>query len=258
MRRAKPLTTALLATGILTASGALALYFYTRPGLRQLPKARRASLDGMTTIADAVAACRRSGLTGWELVAYAQNLAARKFTYSRRNPWDTPARAFERGLGYCQQQALALKEIYDRLGIHAEPVFALQCGFPSSIIHGIAEPGRISAHTWLQVTMDGEPRDVCPGCVANRPGITHFQVLSKVRPLSPWMRPFAHLGSVVENARRDRQALAQACEEFFYECNYLPQRRGGHGVFTCFFPWATKRSLACLRGEWPERLSSYL
>lgn len=217
MNRANSLATGLLATGILTVSSALTLYFYTRPGLRRLPKARRTSLDGITTIADAVAACHRSGLTGWELVAYAQNLAARKFTYSRRNPWDTPARAFERGLGYCQQQALALKQIYDQLSIHAEPVFALQCCFPSSIIHGIAEPGRISAHTWLQVTLDGETRDVCPGCVTNRPGITHFQVLSRVRPLSPWIRPFAHLGSAVENARRDRQALAQAYQEIFYE-----------------------------------------
>jgi hypothetical protein len=216
MSRAKYLTTGLLATGILTASGALALYFYTFPGLRRLPKAGRTSLDGVTNIADAVVACRQTGLTGWDLVAYAQNLAARKFTYSRRNPWDTSTCAFERGLGYCQQQALALKQIYDQLGIHAEPVFALQCCFPSSIIHGIAEPGRISAHTWLQVTVDGETRDVCPGRVTNRPGITHFQVLSKVRPLSPWIRPFAHLGSVVENARRDRQALAQACEESFY------------------------------------------
>ena len=206
-----------LAAGILSASSALLLYLYTLPGLRRLPRARSTSLDGVTSIADAVTACRRTGLTGWDLIAYAQNLAARKFTYSRRNPWDTPARAFERGLGYCQQQALALKQIYDQLGISAEPVFARQCCFPASVIHGIVEPGRISAHTWLRVTVEGETRDVCSGRVTNRPGIVHFQVLSDVRPLSRWIRPFAHLGSVIENARRDRQALAQAYEEIFYE-----------------------------------------
>jgi hypothetical protein len=79
----------------------LALYLYTLPGLRRLPKGGRTTLGDVTTIEDAVAACRRTGLQGWGLVAYAQNLAARKFAYFRRNPWDSPARAFERGMGYC-------------------------------------------------------------------------------------------------------------------------------------------------------------
>ena len=188
----------------------LAIYLYALPGLRRLPKERRTSLGGVTTIADAVAACRRTGLAGWDLVAYAQNLAARKFTYSRRNPWDAPAMAFERGMGYCQQQALALKLIYDRLGVSSEPVFALQCRFPSNVIHGIPEPECISPHTWLRVTLDGESHAICPGRETNRPGVTHFEVLSKVRPLAPWMRPFSHLGSVIENARRDRQAILQS------------------------------------------------
>ena len=61
----------------------------------------QSSLDGVATIDDAVKACQDSGLKGWDLAAYAQNLTARKFSYSRRNPWDTPSRAFERGQGYC-------------------------------------------------------------------------------------------------------------------------------------------------------------
>ena len=36
---------------------------------------------GITTIDDAVEACRRTHLQGWDLVAYAQNLAVKKFTY---------------------------------------------------------------------------------------------------------------------------------------------------------------------------------
>jgi hypothetical protein len=185
----------------------LAIYLYTLPGLRRLPKGGRTTLDGVTTLADAVAACRRTGLQGWGLVAYAQNLAARKFAYSRRNPWDSPARAFERGMGYCQQQALALKLIYDRLGIRSEPVFALECRFPPKVVHGIPEPESISPHTWLNMTLDGVSKYVCPGNPANRPGTTHFEVLSAVRPLSPWMQPFSHLGSVIENVKRDRSAL---------------------------------------------------
>lgn len=99
----------LLLAGI-TTGAACVLSILTRPLLRRLPKEGRVSLDGILTIDDAIAACHKSGLQDWELVAYAQKLAERKFTYSRLNPWDTPARAFERGRGYCQQQALALKK----------------------------------------------------------------------------------------------------------------------------------------------------
>jgi hypothetical protein len=195
-----------LLTGVtvLAGGGALFLLVLTLPGMRLLPKESRVVLDGVTTIDDAVETCKRTGLQGWELVAYAQKLAARKFTYSRRNPWDTSARAFERGMGYCQQQALALKRIYDRLGIRSEPVYALKCKFPARTIHVIPEPERISPHTWLRVKVGEEVRDVCLGSAGNSPGKVHFEVLSEVRPLPVWMRPFSHLGSVLENTRRDQ------------------------------------------------------
>jgi hypothetical protein len=71
-----------------TGVTSLALYLLTLPLLRRLPKQSRVSMDGITTIDDAVEACCRTQLQGWELVAYAQNLVARKFTYSRLNTWD--------------------------------------------------------------------------------------------------------------------------------------------------------------------------
>jgi transglutaminase-like putative cysteine protease len=203
----KLLQTILLVFAITVLPAALAIYLYTLPGTRRLPKQRRVSLEGITSIEDAVAACRRSGLEGWELVAYAQNLAARKFSYSRRNPWDSPGKAFERGMGYCQQQALALKMVYDRLGIRSQPVYALKCSFPPKVVHGTPEPGGVSPHTWLEVTLGGESKYVCQGDANNHPGILHFEILSEVRPLARWMQPVSHLGSVVENARRDRKAL---------------------------------------------------
>jgi hypothetical protein len=206
--------TKLLAASAATAGGgALLLFLASIPGLQRLPGQSRVSLDGIITIDDAVQACRRSGRDGWQLVEFAQNLAARKFTYSRRNPWDRPARAFERGMGYCQQQALALKLIYDKLGIEARPVFASRCKFPPSIIHGIAEPARVSGHTWLRVRIGDEVRDVCSGRLDNRPGAVHFQVMSEVRSLSPWIRPFTHLGSVLVNIVRDRQALQMELQQ---------------------------------------------
>jgi hypothetical protein len=193
---------ALTFTGLGVAS-AITLSLLTIPLLRRLPKPGRESMDGITTIDDAVEACWRTGLQGWELAAYAQNLAARKFTYSRLNTWDSPSRAFERGMGYCEQQTLALKRIYDRLGIEARPVFAARCQFPAAVIDDMPWFGGISGHSWLRVRIGDEELDVCSGSVNNTPGVTQFEVLSKVHRWYPWLRPFTHLGSCIENIRRD-------------------------------------------------------
>jgi hypothetical protein len=195
----------LILTG-LGAAGVLTVYLLTIPLLRRLPKQNRVSMDGITTIDDAVEACRRTQLQGWELVDYAQNLAAKKFTYSRLNTWDTPSRAFERGMGYCEQQALALKKIYDRLGIETRPVFCMHCNFPAKVVDGVYWPGGISGHAWLRVRIGGEERDVCPGSVNNTPGVINFEVYARVLNWYPWLRPFTHVGSSIENIRRDMMA----------------------------------------------------
>jgi hypothetical protein len=187
-------------------TGATAISALTISMLHRLPEQSRVSMDGITTIDDAVEACRNAHLQGWELVAYAQHLAARKFTYSRLNTWDTPSRAFERGMGYCEQQALALKKIYDGLGIETRPVFALRCVFPAKTVDGMLWPGGFSGHAWLKVKVEGEERDVCSGSLTNTPGVTHFQVLSKVYNWYSWLRPFTHLGSSLENIRREMAA----------------------------------------------------
>lgn len=194
-----------------TAVAVAALYLLTCSMVRRLPKQGRVSQGGVTTIDDAVEACHQSGLQGWELVAYAQHLVARKFTYSRLNTWETPSRAFERGMGYCEQQALALKRIYDRLGIACTPVLSLGCVFPPKLVDGMPWPGGRTGHAWLRVTLGGEERDVCPGSVENRPGITQFEVVGPVHHWYPWLRPFTRLGSSIENIHRDsiaQRALA--------------------------------------------------
>ncbi len=206
----------LLAFTGLGATGVFTVFLLTIPLLRRLPKQSRVSMDGITTIDDAVEACWRTQLQGWDLVAYAQNLAARKFTYSRLNTWDTPSRAFERGMGYCEQQVLALKKIYDRLGIETRPVFAFRCKFPAKVVDGIPSPGGVSGHAWLKVRIGDEELDVCSGSVNNKPGVTHFEILSKVRTWQSWMRPFTHVGSSIENIRRDmvaRRSLKMSSEE---------------------------------------------
>jgi Transglutaminase-like superfamily len=188
------------------AAGVLTVYLLTIPLLRRLPKQGHVTMDGITTIDDAVEACRHTHLQGWDLVAYAQNLAAKKFTYSRLNTWDTPSRAFERGMGYCEQQALALKKIYEKLGIETRPVFAMRCKFPAKVVDGVYCPGGITGHAWLRVRIGDEERDVCPGSVNNRPGVTQFEVHSRVLNWYPWLRPFTHVGSSIENIRRDMMA----------------------------------------------------
>jgi hypothetical protein len=205
-RRANMVRKIVLAFVGLGAAGVVAISLLTIPLLRRLPKPSRVSMDGITTIEDAVEACRRTHLHGWDLVAYAQNLAARKFTYSRLNTWETPSRAFERGMGYCEQQALALKHIYDRLGIEARPVFALRCKFPARVVDGMPSPEGVSGHAWLRVRIGDEELDVCSDSVNNKPGVTHFEILSKVHTWQPWLRPLTHLGSSIENIRRDMMA----------------------------------------------------
>lgn len=187
----------------LGAAGAVILFWLNLSMLRRLPKPGRVCLDEVTTLDDAVAVCRRTSLVGWDLVAYAQHLTTRKFTYSRLNTWESPSRAFERGRGFCQQQALALKKIYDGLGIKARPVYATRCRFEPKVVDGISWPGGISGHTWLRVQLENQERDVCPGSVNNRPGQVHFEILSPVRPLYIWLQPLWHLFSAIENIRRD-------------------------------------------------------
>jgi hypothetical protein len=212
----------LVFTGI-GAAGGFTVFLLTIPLQRRLPEQGRVSMDGITTIDDAVEACRRTHLQGWELVAYAQNLTARKFTYSRLNTWDTPSSAFERGMGYCEQQALALKKIYDRLGIETRPVFALRCKFPPKVVDGIPWAGGVSGHAWLKVRIGDEDLDVCPGSVNNKPGVTQFEVLSRVLTWQPWIRPLTHVGSSIENIRRDtiaRRSLKRGRD--FTQANLLP------------------------------------
>ena len=204
---------ALILTGI-SAAGVFSVYLLTIPMLRRLPKQSRVTMGGITTIDDAVEASRRTQLQGWDLVANVQNLAAKKFTYSRLNTWDTPSRAFERGMGYCEQQALALKKIYDQLGIKTRPVFCMRCKFPAEIVDGVYWPGGISGHAWLRVRIGNEERDVCPGSVNNTPGVTHFEIHSKVLNWYPWLRPFTHVGSSIENIRRDMMAQRSLKTDF--------------------------------------------
>lgn len=172
------------------------------PGLLLLPEEKTMTVDGVTTLADAIHACTESGLKEWELVEFAQKLTARKFTYSRRNSWESPEKAFARGMGYCVQQALALKKIYDELGIDAKVVRG-RGDFPESVVHGVKEQGGNFNHAWLEVFISGESRYVCPGNVDNVPGILDFKITGKVKSYTALMHFFTYSGAIIVNAARD-------------------------------------------------------
>jgi hypothetical protein len=174
------------------AVGALVAAF----GVLMLPAAwalrgrRPVAQEGLETLDDAVAACRRSGLGGWELVTYAQCLVYGKFThYSCRNLGDTPAQAFRRGMGYCTQYNLALKQILERLGYDVQAVFSLR-------VRVADNPEWTMGHTWLRVRVKGETCDVCAGHADNLPGRVNFTPLAPVWPGSDFVFILTHLGLI--------------------------------------------------------------
>jgi hypothetical protein len=166
-------------------------------GLLMLPAAwslrcrKPAVHEQIATVDDAVAACRRSGLEGWPLVTFAQQLVYNKFrAYSCRNLWDTPAHAFRRGMGYCTQYNLALKQILDRLGIENDAVFSLR-------VRVADRPNWTMGHTWLRVDIDGEIRTVCAGRADNLPGSVHFTPLAPIRRGRMPVLTLSHLGMIL-------------------------------------------------------------
>jgi hypothetical protein len=165
-----------------------------------LPPFAPKAVDGAVTIEDAVRACRERNGTELERIAYARSLCARKFEYSRRNPWDSPARCFERGYGYCVQQALALELI-------CRPVQAFVCSFPAGTVHGRPCPERKSGHMWLRVRSGDRIIELCPDVASGEIGQLNFKPLSAVHRPPHALIAVLHVFSAAENARRDLPAL---------------------------------------------------
>lgn len=145
------------------------------PVLLRAPKPDPVAPDGVRTIEEAVAECRRSGLTGWALVDHARDLTHRKFTaYSILTPWEPPAVAFRNSRGNPNQYNGALNEILNRLGIYTEMVFA-------SRVRSQTRPWWRTGHVWVRVTIDRVTRDVDAGTVDGGAGKIAFVPLTQVR-----------------------------------------------------------------------------
>jgi hypothetical protein len=160
------------------------------PALKDLINRRPTGARGVVSLEGAYRLCKRTNLQGWELVDFATRLVHDKFRiYSVRNLWDTPALAFKYGMGYCTQYNLALAQLLRRLGFAVQPVFTLE-------IQSDSDPEWQMGHTWLQVAVDGEMRDVCAGHAENKAGAVDFRPLSKVYPGTPPALLASHLGVI--------------------------------------------------------------
>lgn len=152
-----------------------------RPGLKRL------------TIPGAADQIRNTGLAGWDLVEAARALVEGRMQYCRRNSFDVASKAFERGYGYCQQQAYALADLLTLLGFEAKVVGAFRNKFPD---------GRSGGHAWVQVFHAGESRFVDSIFYDRGAGGITFTPLTRVFEYTPVFRVFAGWGSSAVNSYR--------------------------------------------------------
>lgn len=161
------------------------------------------------TITEAIGQCKSTGFSGWELVEHAQKLVAGQMTYSYFNSFDMPETAFEKGMGYCWQQAGALNAILAGLGIESRLVHALRNRFPDVVRDGVTIHIGVSGHVWCRVRVGQEEKAVCPGSTTNHPGVFHFETLSKVKEFRGPIWILSYLGSAAINHRRGRRFMDQ-------------------------------------------------
>jgi hypothetical protein len=171
------------------------VYVLNLPRIQALPKDAGYKYRRVLTLPEAVNNCNISGLEGWELAAHAQRLVSNKMSREYYNPWDSPEAAFIRGGGQDFQKTLALKALYDRLGISGRLVFAQVEFAEGNPLRGRYVP--ILGHVWIRVEMGDEERDVCPPTIQNPAGGCFFYFRDRVRPLPDLMLPLVQLWWVI-------------------------------------------------------------
>ena len=165
---------------------------YALPATLTLSRGRRPGLKPMS-ISQAVGQLRSSGLNSMDLVRAARDLVAERMDYCRRNSFDPYGRAFDRGYGYCQQQAYAFKAVLNQLGFEAWVVHAFRNRF---------DDGEISSHAWVRVSVDHEIRDIDSISYDSETGRITFEPLSRVLYYTPLFRLFSGWGCAAVNAHR--------------------------------------------------------
>lgn len=139
------------------------------------------------------------------MVEFAQILTHKNMAYSYENSFDMPNAAFEKGKGYCWQQAKALQKILRALGFECYLVYAVKNQMPEKEFEGVKINAHISGHVWCRVKIDEMERDVCPGNIKNKPGKVHFTPLSAVKKWNPLVAFGSYWGSAYVNYKRIRE-----------------------------------------------------
>jgi hypothetical protein len=170
----------------------IGLPLYALPATLSLPAGPRPGIEPLT-LAQAVEQLRALGVRGMDLVEATRALVAGRMQYCRRNSFDSPAKAFERGYGYCTQQAHALAELLTRLGIEAQVVHAFRNRFPD---------GTVGGHAWVRVSVGGETRFVDSIHHDSETGELTFIPLSKVLDHTPLFKLVTAWGEAAVNAHR--------------------------------------------------------
>jgi transglutaminase-like putative cysteine protease len=165
---------------------------YALPATFSLTAGSRQGIEELT-LAEAASQLAAMGRTGTALVEAARALVADRMQYCRRNSFDSPATAFQRGYGYCVQQAYALADLLARLGIEAKVVHAFRNRFPD---------GTVDGHAWVRVTVDGEERDIDSIFYDTEMGELTFTSLTTVLDHTPLFKAVTQWGEAAVNAHR--------------------------------------------------------
>jgi len=166
---------------------------FALPATLSLPRGQRPGVNRLTIEQAAQQLRADSDQAGWDHVEAARALVGQRMSYSRRNSFDSPGKAFERGYGYCMQHAYALAHLLEVLGVEAQVVQAFQNRF---------DDGKVTSHAWVRVTVSGETRDIDPLFWDAQAGRPAFVPLSPVTGISPLFKAFTWWGAPAVNAYR--------------------------------------------------------
>jgi transglutaminase-like putative cysteine protease len=176
----------------LVGATVVGLPLYALPATLLLPVGPRPGIQELTLI-EAARQLWGTGKNDADLAEAARALVAERMQYCRRNSFDSPPRAFQRGYGYCTQQAYALTELLTQLGIEARPVYAFRNRFPD---------GKVGGHTWVRITLDGSERDIDLTFYDADSGQLTFTPLSTVRRHTLLFKWATKWGEAAVNAHR--------------------------------------------------------
>ena len=165
---------------------------YALPAALILPRGRRPGLKPLH-ISQAVEQLQSSGLEGKELAHAARDLVSDRMDYCRRNSFDPYQRAFDRGYGYCQQQAYALVHLLNELDFDARVVHAFRNRLPD---------GKVACHAWVQFSIDDEFYSLDSIFYDCETGGITFRPISRVMHYTLPFRLIAGWGCVAVNAHR--------------------------------------------------------